>query len=452
MKPSYDELFETVRLLSAANFKLLEENKRLQKRIAALEERLNLNSDNSSKPPSTDQKKNKRAPKGGAKKGHPGHYRKLYSEDQISKKVNSALTKCEHCGCKNLKKKAPHIFQQVELPEIKPFVTQIELEKATCCECNKNLTAPFPKEYNNSSFGPNLISFIGVCSSVYRMSKRTTQILLKTLCNIEISIGSIPAMERKVSEGLKSSYNALADKINKSKVAYVDETSFRQCAKTHYVWTATTKQEALIRILPRRNLESLDAIRPRSHPGITVTDRYQVYAYRRHQYCLAHIKRDFKKYSERAGPDKEIGSRALFELKEIFVACRMSCRKTMQQHIYYRKKKLQDILYDALANGSKPFAGFADRLLNQFHKLFLFTRYPGVECTNNAAERTLRHIVLWRKTSYGTQSNEGSRFMERAVSIWMTLKKQGREVLPYFEQAYRSTFQPNIQPPSILPL
>ena len=124
----------------------------------------------------------------------------------------------------------------------------------------------------------------------------------------------------------------------------------------------------------------------------------------------------------------------------------------MQQHVYYRKKRLKEILYDALANGSECFSSFADRLLNHFPKLFLFTRYPEVECTNNAAERTLRHIVLWRKTSYGTQSAAGSRFMERAVSIWMTLKKQGREVLPYFEHAYRTTFQPDIQAPTIVPL
>lgn len=59
MKPSYDELFAMVQLLSKANFELQEENKRLHKRIAELEERLNLNSQNSSKPPSTDRKKNK---------------------------------------------------------------------------------------------------------------------------------------------------------------------------------------------------------------------------------------------------------------------------------------------------------------------------------------------------------------------------------------------------------
>lgn len=449
MKPSYDELFETVRLLSAANFKLMEENKRLQKRIDELAERLNLDSQNSSKPPSTDQKKNKQTPKGGAKKGHPGHHRKLYSQEEITRRAYSSLKECEYCGCTNLEHKSPQIFQQTELPDIKPLITQIELEKAICCGCRRNLVAPFPKEFDRSCFGPKLISFIGACSSVYRMSKRTIQTLLQTLCNIEISLGSLPAMERKISRGLKLAYDQLADNIHRAEVAYVDETSFRQCVKTHYVWTATTKKEALISILPTRGIASLAKIRPRGHSGITVTDRYQVYAYKRHQYCLAHIKRDFKKFAQRDGPDKELGERALYELKEIFLACGLSCRKTMQQRVCYRKKRLEEILHDAFANGSEKFSRFADRLLNQYHKLFLFMRYSEVECTNNAAERTLRHIVLWRKTSYGTQSEEGSRFLERAISVWMTLKKQGREVLPFFEQAYRATFQPTIEAPVI---
>ncbi|MCP5508121.1 MAG: IS66 family transposase [Chlamydiales bacterium] len=449
MKPTYDDLFEMVQLLSRANFELQQTNKRLQKRVDELEERLNLNSKNSSKPPSSDQKKNKQSPKGGAKKGHRGHYRKLYSEDEISQRVYSSLKKCEYCGSKDLEYKNPQIFQQAELPDIKPIVTQIELQKATCCGCRKNLIAPFPKDYDRSCFGSKLISFIGACSSVYRMSKRTIQTLLKTLCNIEISLGSLPAMERKLSRGLKPVYDTLSHRACNKKVAYVDETSFRQCAKTQYVWTVTTKQEVLIRILPTRGIASLAKVRPRGHPGITITDRYQVYAYDRHQYCLAHLKRDFQKFAQRDGPDKQIGEKALFELKEIFQACHLSCRKTMQQRVCYRRKRLKEVLYDTLANGSEKFSRFADRLLNEYNNLFLFTRYPEVDCTNNAAERTLRHIVLWRKTSYGTQSDEGSRFLERAVSLWMTLKKQGGEVLPFFEQAYRATFQSGVSTPAI---
>lgn len=281
------------------------------------------------------------------------------------------------------------------------------------------------------------------------MSKRTIQTFLKTLLGIDISLGSIPAMEKKVSQGLKPCFEALAKKVDESKVAYVDETGFREQAHTHYVWTATTKEEVLLRILPSRGLDSLNKIRPRNHKGITVTDRYQVYSYSKHQYCLAHIYRDFKKFSERDGPDGEIGKRALFELSEIFSACRLKCRKTMQSRVGYRKKRLKDILHDAMVDGSEKFSRFAERLVASYQKLFLFTRYQEVESTNNAAERTLRHIVLWRKTSYGTQSNEGSRFLERAVSIWMTLKKQKREALPFFHQAYLASFNSKYSAPAI---
>ena len=123
MRPTYDDLIEIINqlreenlLLREESLLLREENRLLREKIQKLEEHLNLNSDNSSKPPSSDQKKNKQSPKGGAKKGHLGHHRKLYSEDQISKRVSSAVTECEHCGCKTLERKAPHIFQQVELP------------------------------------------------------------------------------------------------------------------------------------------------------------------------------------------------------------------------------------------------------------------------------------------------------------------------------------------------
>lgn len=442
MKPTYNELL-----------KLIEDKcniiARLEKRVAELEEKLRLNSKNSSKPPSSDKKKNKQAPKGGAVKGHHGYFRKFFSQDQISKNIKVSLQKCIYCGSDQLKRKSPSIFHQIEIPPMKPIITQIQRERAKCKKCGRNLIASFPKEYDRSSFGPMLITTIALFSSIYRMSKRSIKSLLQTIFQIDISLGSIPAMERKVSKGLKISYEELKNQNSKQKVAYVDETSFRQQVKTCYVWTATTQENVFLRILPTRSIDSLNQIRPRGHPGITVTDRYQVYKYDKHQYCLAHIKRGLKKFAERDGPDGELGKRILFELREIFIAAKLSCRKTMQQRVYYRKKRLKRILEEVLVDGSDTFYRFVDRLLNSFDKLFTFTRYSQVECTNNAAERSLRHIVLWRKTSYGTQSEEGSRFLERAISIWMTLKKQKRKIIPYFLQAYLSSFSPEVTVPSI---
>ncbi|MCB9092747.1 MAG: IS66 family transposase [Halobacteriovoraceae bacterium] len=442
MKPTYDELLKIV----AEQQQTIE---RLEKRVLELEERLNLNSGNSSKPPSADKKKNKQSPQGGAREGHTGHFRKLLPQEQVTTRVVSPLTNCPHCGSQNLKKKPSQILQQVELPDVDPIVTQIECERAKCTCCQKNLKASFPEEYRYSHFGPRLITFIGMCSSVYRLSKRSIKELLEMIFKINLSLGSVPAQEKKLSKGLKSSYEGLKKQIDEARVAYVDETSFREKAQTRYVWTASNKDITWLKVLPGRSMANLNLVRPRGDPGITVTDRYQVYAYEKHQYCLAHIKRDFKKFAERKSEDRILAERALFELQEVFKATHLDCKETMRQRVYYRRKRLKEILLDVLANGSDTFARFAERLLDQLQKLFFFTKNTEVECTNNIAERSLRHIVLWRKTSYGTQSEEGSRFIERAISIWMTLKKQGKEIFPFFFQAYQSTYHPKVAAPTI---
>ena len=463
MRPTYEELFAIVRLLQeeisvlkkeAALLKdqnrvLQKENLFLKDRVTKLEERLKLNSDNSSLPPSQDRKKNKQAPKGGARPGHEGHYRKLIGEDQISKKVISRIEECPHCGSQQLEYKEAEILQQVDLPPIRPEITQIERERACCQHCLRHVIAPFPKGYNRTAFGPRLTTLVGMCGSIYRLGKRSTQSVWKTAFGIPCGLGSISAMEKRVSVGLQAAYEDLGCQVNQAKVAYVDETSFRQQAKTHYVWTVTTGSGAFLRILPSRGIDSLNQIRPRGHSGITVTDRYQVYAYEKQQYCLAHIRRDILKYAERAGIDGDLGKRALFEIDGVFSSSHLACRQAMQRSVGYRRRRLKLILFDALANGSEELSRFADRLLSSFHKLFLFTRYEGVESTNNAAERTLRHIVLWRKTSYGTQSVSGSQFLERSISIWMTLKKQGRDTFSFFLQGYQSTFDSTVPAPII---
>jgi len=82
--------------------------------------------------------------------------------------------------------------------------------------------------------------------------------------------------------------------------------------------------------------------------------------------------------------------------------------------------------------------------------LWAFIDIPGVEPTNNAAERTLRPAVLWRKGCFGTHNAAGSRFAERMLTVATTLKQQGRHVVDYVTQSCLATLhgQP---PPSLLP-
>lgn len=451
MKPTYDELLTIVEEQLKTIARLEKKIEELEERNSKLEERLNLNSKNSSKPPSSDQKRNKRPSLGGAKPGHPGHHRSLFPESRIDQKIVSPCEACQSCGSTDLEVLKPWIFQQVELPEIHPIITQIECVKVRCKACKKRSMAPIPEGYEGTGFGPRLSSMIGLLSSAFRLSKRPVQSLLQSVFSIDLSLGVIPRIESRLCEALEPQDQELQKALRSNDAAYIDETTFREMGKSCTVWTVNTNRVSVLRILPSRGIDSLNAIRPRGHPGITITDRYAVYKYPKHQYCLAHIKRDFERYAERNGPDGKLGRRLLFELEEIFVQAK--ARKTgsidiaeMRKAIGYRKRRMHRILEEVMAEGSDEFMKLAERFLNQYEKLFLFTRYPDIECTNNIAERALRPIVIWRKTSYGTQSVKGSQFLERSLSVWMTLKMQGRDALEFFTQAYQSRIDPSLAP------
>ncbi len=74
----------------------------------------------------------------------------------------------------------------------------------------------------------------------------------------------------------------------------------------------------------------------------------------------------------------------------------------------------------------------------------------GVEPTNNAAEQALRPAVLWRKGSFGTHSEAGSRFVERILTVSATCRRQGRDLLAFLIEALTAA-QRGTPPPSLLP-
>src|SRR5204862_2616426 len=83
-------------------------------------------------------------------------------------------------------------------------------------------------------------------------------------------------------------------------------------------------------------------------------------------------------------------------------------------------------------------AGVCRELLAVEPALYTFAAVEGVEPTNNAAERALRHAVCWRKTSYGTDSAHGSRFVERVLTVVATCRQQGRGTLEYLMACCRA--------------
>jgi len=192
--------------------------------------------------------------------------------------------------------------------------------------------------------------------------------------------------------------------------------------------------------------------------GILVSDRYSAYTWvdaLRRQLCWAHLLRDFTKISERSGAPGQVGEQLLELAKRMFrywhkVRDGTLSRESFVQGMALIQDAVEAALQRGISCGDSKTANTCKQLLKVKVALWTFVHNPGVEPTNNLAERTLRSFVIWRKTSFGTQSNRGSLYMERVMTVVGSCKLQGRNILEFLTQAVLAQVGNGTQP-SLLP-
>jgi len=452
MKPTYEELEAKIQRLEELLKQALE-------KISQLEEQLKRNSKNSSKPPSSDQKSNTPdTDKKPLRASRTGKARPFFPPDKIDRHVQCKQESCPHCGSSKIQLNghSPEILQQAELPEIRAIITEFQLQKYQCEECGKNSTARLPPGIPDSAFGPKLMGLLATLTGVLHVAKREAIQLIKDLYDVDMGIGSVPNVEERVAMALDPVYDRIHKFVLQHKFCtHFDETSWRDSGKRHFVWLATCRQAAVYRIDRNRSAAAFKRlIGQETWTAPAVTDRYAVYnSFKDHQFCLAHLIREFKGYGEREGPDKAIGLAIENEL-------RLSCKihreyregkiplAQRNRRLGARKRRVEYWLEDGLANGSDALAKICGTLLENFEKIWTFTRILDMEPTNNMAERDLRKLVIWRRKSYGTRSDRGKKFVERVTTVAQTIRKQGRNVLHFIQEAI-GCFYAKILPPLI---
>lgn len=442
------ELSKTKNLLKKA----LEQIALMQKEISDLKDKLNKNSKNSSKPPSTDQKSNSSSTSRKKRKKRKGISRFLFPKEKIDKTIECSHEKCPHCGSKSIKElPIPEILQQIELPKVTALITEYILKKYYCSCCRTKSFAALPKGIPNSAFGTRLMGLIATLTGVFHLAKRESIQLIKDLYDIDISLGSIPNIEERVSNALDPIYHRIHHFILKSNCTkHFDETGWGDSGKRNYAWITACSKAAFYFINRYRNREVFKKLIKKEDltKMPAVTDRYAVYNIigENHQYCLAHLIRDFKFYAARDGPDKKIGKSIEKELRKV---CRIHKKYkkgliTISQRnrlINRSKGNIQFWLEYGDANGSEKLYNLCEKLLNNFDRLWVFLRISDMDPTNNLAERDLRKLVIWRKKSYGTRSNRGKRFVERITTVSQTLRKNGKNVLEFIQDVVISFYK-----------
>jgi transposase len=293
------------------------------------------------------------------------------------------------------------------------------------------------------------MALVATLTGRFHMAKREALSLIQDLYEIELSEGSIVNIEENVANALNDVYERIHHFVIKGALTrYFDETSWRDNGKRHYVWLATNAAAVFYRIDPHRSQDAFFKVIGAHTNQPSVTDRYNAYNVLDgpHQYCLAHLIRDFHAFAEQPGESGKIGGK-------IEQALRMACRLhgkwrdgkiTKQQRgisLAHIKRRLRELLIDGLAFGHEKLATLCDTLFDAFEHIWQFASDIGMEPTNNMAERDLRKLVLWRKKSYGTRSARGQRFVERISSVVETLKKNGKSILGYLEEALRAHYR-----------
>lgn len=453
------KVLEALSKLEEENNKLRTENEKLHSEIAKLRAQIDKNSKNSSKPPSTDQKSNTRDSQRKSRPPRIGKSRTLFSSDRVNVHIQCSQENCPHCGSTTieLNRASGEKWQQAELPEVRAVVTEYELLKYCCKECGKNSTASLPSGVPHSAFGPKLMGLLATLTGVLHVAKREAIQLIKDLYDVDMGVGSVSNIEERVASALDCVYDRIHKFVMEHRLCtHFDETGWRDQGKRHFVWLAACEQAAVYKIDRNRSTAAFQRlIGQEVWKAPAVTDRYAVYSsFQDHQYCLAHLIREFKGYGERKGLDKSIG---MALEKELRLSCKIHGEyrenkisiKQRNRRLGVRKRRVQYWLEDGFANGSDALSKLCDSLLNDFDKLWTFTRILGMEPTNNMAERDLRKLVIWRRKSYGTGSDRGKKFVERITTITQTIRKQSGNVLRFVQRAIEC-FYAQISPPLIL--
>jgi transposase len=375
--------------------------------------------------------------------------------DQVAKMVDLFPECCPNCANTSLDPKAISIEhrQVIELPEIKPDVTQYNIHTCRCEKCGKHVRADVPIEAERG-FGPRLMGFLTMLTGEGHLSKRKVCSITGYI-GVKISLGGLCNIHKLASTLLEKPFEEIKKVVLSRGNVNGDETSWSLRAKRCWVWTGASLNATFFQIDPSRSQEAFKRVFG-GFKNILTSDRYG--AYNLHegekQACLAHILRDFTKMSERSAADGAIGRILLEELKEIFglwkkfknaKLTRLMLQEAAKNHI----QNINDALCvgaSAEQVGSKSQALCCD-LLNRFSTLWTFLEREGVEPTNNLAERGLRPFVIVRKISNGSQSEWGMKCSERLMTVVCTLKQQAGNVFDYLTRMFCFHLEKGPAPP-----
>ncbi len=301
----------------------------LTQQVQELKSRVDQNSTNSSKPPSTDPIGVKRRPptppskkRRGGQKGHPRRMRALVPPERVASVTECKPTACRRCGhALSGEDSEPLRHQVAELPPIEPEVHEYRLHRLLCPHCKTTTRGALPDGVPRTAFGPRLHAVLSVLTGAYRLSKRQVAQLGSDLLGLTISIGMIAKLERITAEVLEQPVAELAEAVKTAEAANIDETGWRESGCKAWLWVVVTGLGIVFRIVRSRAGAGAAELLGEEPKPIVISDRFPGYEWimlQSRQVCWAHLRRDFQAMIDRDRGGAEVGQQLLWQSNKLF--------------------------------------------------------------------------------------------------------------------------------------
>lgn len=345
--------------------------------------------------------------------------------------VTHAVARCAHCDIALVGGSLKRTREVIELAPSPVQIIQHQYLERRCPLCGTRWV-PKPeladRVLGQGRFGIELLSLMATLREEGRLPVRTVQWLLATVYGLEVSVGAIVAACHTVAKRGRAALEEIRAQMRASPVVHADETGWREAGHNGYAWTFSTPTERYF-THGNRGKEMVDEALGEEFRGVLVSDFYAAY----HHYdgwkqrCWAHLSMDIHDLRVLYPDDASVQDWAT-ELHKLFAeACAFTApdREARRAARWRFEERALELCTPYAEEAEAAQRRLSARVVRHLKELFVFVSDPAVPATNNAAERSLRHLVVSRKISGGTRSAAGTATKMVLCSLFGTWRARG---------------------------
>jgi transposase len=357
-----------------------------------------------------------------------------------------ALEHCAECQYRLRGESLDYRREVIELPPPQPVeVIEHQVVKRWCAHCGRWRSPALDLSgvvFGQGRIGMRVAALVAYLRTTLRLPVRQVQAYLATLHDLELSVGEIVELAHDVRQQLQGQADTLLEQVRQQPVVHQDETGWRENGQNGWVWATVSDGPGAVRYYEysaSRSHHVAQRLLGERFRGILVSDFYAAYNLipGLHQRCWTHLLRDLHKLKEAQAAREDVLQWAQ-QVRQVYddakrwlgahSAATTAQRRQQYDALYQRAWRLgQQYAFE----GGHPCWALAKRLLRHQEELFLFVLVPGLPADNNLAERSIRPVVIMRKISGGSRSDEGSKTRLTLASLLATW--QARHLNPFVE-------------------